>query len=521
MTRSIVAQPRGFQGFEFGRRHGRRVSDQRLQPRREAFDFRRPVGEQRCRRHQQARLRLRAVLALEHQQQRKHLDGLAESHVVGQARPETEFREQVKPAHAHLLVGPQRALQRVAGVDLRQALRSCAALSESPQARGRPPPAPSRHRPRRPYLQRRPLRPRRPTGAWPRRRPGRSRSAVRSTSRKRSIMLCRCSRSISTHRPRTSASPSDPGQQVANLRGGERFAVKRDIHTEIEQRVLSQPGRRLGAHRARHLRPRRTVAAPRRRHAHHHARRLQLRDVPQKLQGLPRRPAQRMKDLARIDHGLQPGQSSPTRAAPEAAGTAGGPCSRRPRIRAAPGPAADAAPWPAPTAASYRSREMRTAHPGSLRFSATLKCTRPTRFQAGLRRFRNSCTPHLDSASSIAKAASEFLPQSVQHRGRQIFGARHRRRCRAQCAPVLRLRGRNAHTPGVLLPGADRGHVACAEFAPIGIHRRKRRPHFVRAQQQNAVARTAFQSDPQAVLQPAVKRRGAVVVNQAQAGRVE
>ena len=70
------------------------------------------------------------------------------------------------------------------------------------------------------------------------------------------------------------------------------------------------------------------------------------------------------------------------------------------------------------------------------------------------------------------------------------------------------------HTPGVLLPGTDRGHVACAEFAPIGIHRRQRRPHFVRAQQQNTVTRTAFQSDPQTVLQPAVKRRCAVVVSQ-------
>ena len=42
----------------------------------------------------------------------------------------------------------------------------------------------------------------------------------------------------------------------------------------------------------------------------------------------------------------------------------------------------------------------------SLRFSARLKCTRPTRFHAGFRRFRKSCIPDFDSASSMPNAAS-------------------------------------------------------------------------------------------------------------------
>ena len=104
------------------------MGDERLQPRREAFDLRSPIGQQRRRRHQQARLRSGAVLPLENQQQREHLNGLAEPHVVGQAGAQTEFREKVQPAHAHLLVGPQHAMQRIAGFDLRQALRAAQPL---------------------------------------------------------------------------------------------------------------------------------------------------------------------------------------------------------------------------------------------------------------------------------------------------------------------------------------------------------------------------------------------------------
>ena len=148
------------------------------------------------------------VLALEHQQQREHLNGLAESHVVGQARAETEFGEQIKPAHAHLLVGPQHRLAAHRRDRSAPSPADCAARSESPPARGRRPLAPSRHRPRRPYLRGAATSaPASSRMASPKVRP--FSFAVRSTSPKRSIMLCRCSRSTSTQRPRTSASPSD------------------------------------------------------------------------------------------------------------------------------------------------------------------------------------------------------------------------------------------------------------------------------------------------------------------------
>ena len=112
------------------------------------------------------------------------------------------------------------------------------------------------------------------------------------------------------------------------------------------------------------------------------------------------------------------------------------------------------------------------------------------------------------------KGRVQFLPQSLKHCGRQILGAGHRRRCQRNALQFFGGGGRNAHTPGVLLLGAERGHVARAEFAPIGVHRRQRGPRFVRAQQQKPVARSAFESGPQTVLQPAIKRRCVGVVNQ-------
>ena len=303
MTRSMSRSRAGFESLQFGRRQSRRMGDERLQPRRKAFDFRRPVGEQRCRRHQQARLRPGAILALENEQQRKHLNGLAESHIVGKTGSETEFREEIKPAHADLLVGPQHALQRIAGVDLRQPLRTAQPLQGLRQ------PGAGDHL--------------RPVGV------GRGAHALgvdiragqqpHGLAEGQAVVLGRALRFAEARDdalqvlavefdppPSHQREPIRPSQQIADFGGCERFTIERDFHMEIEQRVLSQSRRRLSAHGAGDSRPRGTIAPPRRRHANHHARRLQVRDVAQKLPGLTWRPAQRMKDFTGVDHGLQP-----------------------------------------------------------------------------------------------------------------------------------------------------------------------------------------------------------------------
>ena len=75
---------------------------------------------------------------------------------------------------------------------------------------------------------------------------------------------------------------------------------------EVEQGVQAERGRRLAADRRADLRARRPVRAPRPGHAHDDAGRLEPRQIGQQLERLRGRPAQRVEDLARIDHRLQP-----------------------------------------------------------------------------------------------------------------------------------------------------------------------------------------------------------------------
>ena len=72
---------------------------------REASELRRPVGEQRDGGHQKAGCSGAVRLLTKYEQQRQHLNGLAQSHVIGQAGPQAELCEQIQPTHANLLIG--------------------------------------------------------------------------------------------------------------------------------------------------------------------------------------------------------------------------------------------------------------------------------------------------------------------------------------------------------------------------------------------------------------------------------
>ena len=87
------------------------MRDKSVQAGRETLDLGSPVGQQRRRRHQQAGPLRIGLLRLAHQQQREHLDGLAQSHVVGEAGAQTQFRQEVQPAHADLLIRAQVSVQ--------------------------------------------------------------------------------------------------------------------------------------------------------------------------------------------------------------------------------------------------------------------------------------------------------------------------------------------------------------------------------------------------------------------------
>ena len=97
--------------------HGRGMHDRGFEAWREFFDLAGPIGEQRSGRDNEARARRRVgAVALRKQQQRQDLDGLAETHVVGEAGPEPETADEPQPGDAGLLIGPQRALQRRAWI---------------------------------------------------------------------------------------------------------------------------------------------------------------------------------------------------------------------------------------------------------------------------------------------------------------------------------------------------------------------------------------------------------------------
>ena len=154
-----------------------------------------------------------------------------------------------------------------------------------------------------------------------------------------------------------------------------------------------------------HLRAWRPVGPPRRRHANHHAGTFQVRDVSQKLNGLARRPPERVEDLASIHKGLQPRTGFRGSLHRQKQG-------QQPVLVCRARIFAQSLPQRKMLRLRIRRQprgvgcQKGNGASGSLRFSARLKCTRPTRFHAGFRLLRKSCMPHFDSASSIPNAVS-------------------------------------------------------------------------------------------------------------------
>ena len=80
------------------------MRDHHTQRWREARRLGRPVGEKRGGRNQEARRGVR-LASIERQKQGEDLNGLAKTHVVGEAGAETELDEKGQPAYADLLIG--------------------------------------------------------------------------------------------------------------------------------------------------------------------------------------------------------------------------------------------------------------------------------------------------------------------------------------------------------------------------------------------------------------------------------
>ena len=274
------------------------MRDQHAQRRREFLRLRRPVGKQRSRGDDQAR---RAFVLRQSEDQRQGLQGLAEPHVVGQTRPEPEPDKEAEPAHARLLIGPQARLQ------LRPRQRGGERVRLAQRAQ----------RLREPFA-RRDLR---PVGAgWrvlrldigagdqPHRTPERNALRARdpldlgiAVERRLDPARIDLDPFAAQHRE-----PVARQQQALQLLRRQRLAVERDIDGEIEHRARSDHRGRLGADGRGDRRPAWPRARPARRHTHDEAGRLQSRDIVEQTHRVGGRPAQRMEDLAAIDHLLQP-----------------------------------------------------------------------------------------------------------------------------------------------------------------------------------------------------------------------
>ena len=100
---------------------------------------------------------------------------------------------------------------------------------------------------------------------------------------------------------------------------------------------------------------------------------------------------------------------------------------------------------------------------GSRRFSARLKCTRPTRFQAGFSAFRKALQVGLRAGHAPRRRPRAVsVPQRPQHIRREILGARHHRRGQHQRGQ-LAASGGGAISGSELVPAdlqAQRRHIA-------------------------------------------------------------
>ncbi len=306
----------------------------------------------------------RAVrLLFQHQQQRQHLDGLAEPHVVGEAGPEPE------PRRADGAIA-RRPADRAAACPAAIGPGSTRASPSGPRKAGqrlrqpRPGDGLRSSRCRRCRRRRRRRCRRRPAGASLRRTTGHRCAARRSIASNCSSVRLQSlaidldplaadqGEAVGLREQLLDLGPRSASRRRASRPSGSRAAHPARAATAPCRRPWPSPAGAPGgscASSPASARPRRRLRAPG----------TSFRNCS----ACCGRPAQRMKDLARVDHRLQPGavlggaldrhqQRQQALAVPARRHIPAGPCR-----------AADAGPWPAPKAGSCRSPETRTARP--------------------------------------------------------------------------------------------------------------------------------------------------------------
>ena len=300
-----VRQPPGIDVRQFGGRHCRWMRNDCLQARHEALDLRRPVGEQRRRRHQQARSpSVLGRLTLQHHEQREHLNGLAQTHIVGETAAKTEAGQEVEPAHARLLIGPQRGLQCVAGLHAREPFLAAQRFQRFGQ-----PGAGHHPRPVAVGLDRRTVSQCICAGHEAHRL-AKGKPALGGGLFDAAEMFEHAAElaAVNLHPvPADELEPVGAGEQLLDFGRGEPLALQCHFHFEIEQRLLAKQRGRPATHARLHLRAWRAARLPGTGSANDDAGRFQPRHIGEKLECFARRHAQRVIDAALVHHLAQPG----------------------------------------------------------------------------------------------------------------------------------------------------------------------------------------------------------------------
>ncbi len=241
----------------------------RSQARRKSGNFRRPIGEQRGRRHQKPRFADFPLSSFFNTSSSdKHLDRLAESHVVGKTRAKSEPREQIKPLHTRPADRPAKCRGAIARDRPAEPIRLAQGRPASLRARVRRRSGSNRCRLVRQFHLRQ-CRPR-PANAWPRR----TTDLGGGPALDRLELLERPAQTFMVDFDPLAANQgqsSDCASKSLDLGPRQGFAVERHLHPEVEQRVHPELRWRLAADRRLHLRTRGAVHAPARRHPHDHA----------------------------------------------------------------------------------------------------------------------------------------------------------------------------------------------------------------------------------------------------------
>lgn len=276
------------------------------------------------------------------------------------------------------------------------------------------------------------------------------------------------------------------GEQRGDFVGGERFAVQRDFHAEVEQGIHARQRRVFRADGGGDLGPGWAIGGPAPRQAHDDARRAQLRRVLQEADGLRNLPAQGVIDLTLGDHRGKPlaafrrllhrqEQGQKLRLLPAAGEFRQGLRERqmlgRARSRQAGGVSGEKGEGAVRILAVLRQVEMHAPHqiPG-----------RMPRHEKVRQRLAGS-------GEFVRRSGFDLGPECAQHIRRQVLRAGHRRGVEAQGFESQRIGGGECDLPA-FRRGGQRRHVAHREIPPEGPRRRQRNGHLLRAQMQQAVA---------------------------------